>query len=489
MVAPSKLSRDADSVECSGEATASGMEETTAQEVTENSRGNSYLQLFGRKNREATSGKSGPINSIMVTTTVSVTSEVVTEHSAPFGASVTISAPARPRRHTIFSRDGASDTDSPVKEKIQHFEVLNDPLARSGLTPLELPEPAVPGTTSKLPSFNFSNFKLKPFTPCNQSSQSKGEQDWHASSNHEGKGKAKRFSVFHPSTNSRDSHDTTAPLMRKVHSHEQATTSQQSPFLGTTESPSTFYTASSKVAGKQPAVYRTTSHSSSEKSSDLHTMPQHKSYGVLNHRPNWESVQQTGAQFPIDPSKPTKATDSDTAGPSSNRSSIHQSAFKKANTFTKPAEADTDDDMVPPTAMPSPDLPPLTRASKRHSLNPSSFGKVAGNLFKKSAVSPVLSAHEGQGEAIRSRRSSFNWGQRASAAAFGIKRRLSCASKSKPDSSDAELVFGGAEETEAHAGSASASAPAPGPTTGGSLKRKPTGKRGRGAEADGDDDE
>ncbi|KAK3332631.1 hypothetical protein B0T19DRAFT_108072 [Cercophora scortea] len=485
MVAPSKLSREGDFFESGGEAATSGMDETTAQEVTESSRGNSCLQFFGGGNGETTSTKSGPINSIMVTTTVSVTSEVITEHSAPLGSSVTISAPARPRRLTLFSRDGAGDSTSPVKEKIHHFEVLNDPLARSGLTPLELPEPAARGTTSKLPSFDFSNFKLKPLSPCNKFSRVKGEQRGQAHTDPKGKGKEKRFSCFQPTTSSRDSHETTAPLMRKIHSHEQATNQEQSPFLGTTESPNTFYTATSKIAGKQPAVYRTTSHSSSERSSNLHTMPHRKSYGVLDRVSTWESVQQIGAQIPADPFTPSKATGTESALPPSNRSSIHRSAFKKANPFTQPAQTSTDD-MVPPTAMPSPDLPPLTRASKRHSYNPSSFGKVAGNLFKKSAASPVLSAHEGQGEAVKPRRSSFSWGQRASAAAYGIKRRLSRASKSKPDSSDGEVMYVGIDDTVASA--ASASAPVPAPTTGGSVKRKP-GKRGRGAEADGDDDE
>ncbi len=81
---------------------------------------------------------------------------------------------------------------------------------------------------------------------------------------------------------------------------------------------------------------------------------------------------------------------------------------------------------IPPGIPENAKVPTTVCARKSRSRYPSSWGRSAGNPFKKSrASSPILTTEEGRGSAMSAeRRQTVSWGRRAAAAAFGIGQRL-----------------------------------------------------------------
>ncbi|KAK4186771.1 hypothetical protein QBC35DRAFT_475095 [Podospora australis] len=174
----------------------------------------------------------------------------------------------------------------------------------------------------------------------------------------------------------------------------------------TTESNTTDSSSSSaelvkKTIDRPPTLF----HASSSKSGRI--LPDRKSYGALENKTSWDTnTTATLADPVLDLTGAVVTTNASVHSIESNVPSvIHKN-------LTSPAQ----------------NTPTITIAEppRRRSLHPTSWGRKAGDAWKKSVVGPVLSpepAHATKGDSA-GRRHTFSWGKRAAAAAMGISRRL-----------------------------------------------------------------
>ncbi|KAK0733113.1 hypothetical protein B0T26DRAFT_682900 [Lasiosphaeria miniovina] len=143
-----------------------------------------------------------------------------------------------------------------------------------------------------------------------------------------------------------------------------------------------------KTTGTRPTLF----HSSRTRSGRI--LPERKSYGVLDIKPNWET--RRGSLFG---GRATRVF----AGDPDLEQAIAKSGIPAA---------------LKETAF----SPPPKFAGRRRSRRSSSFGKESGNASKPDGANLVVTA--GEGHAVKSRQSSLSWSRRAAAAAYGIGRRL-----------------------------------------------------------------
>ncbi|KAK0744628.1 hypothetical protein B0T21DRAFT_407712 [Apiosordaria backusii] len=208
--------------------------------------------------------------------------------------------------------------------------------------------------------------------------------------------------------------------------------------------------SSTELANKTIDTKPTLFHPSTTTSGRI--LPDRKSYGALEQKPSWETSH-TGGTAPLtDPFFDSTSAHNTTApvavsgGDGHGYGLSHHHHHHTPSVITSVTHEATSTTSLSPTTthyspahitpstsaieLPRPHLSTtITSAGKKHHspLYPSSFGKKAGESWKKSAgVGPVLSpdlVHAVKDGGSR-RHGSLSWGKRAAAAALGITRRL-----------------------------------------------------------------